>query len=894
MNILKNIFFVSAAVMAMHSALAENPNKGNIYVWSGGEPVYMEKANLLDDVRLSDDKSTITLLDANKQVMYSGAYSAIDSIGFTPVLPKADVLDIEFFGDGSAVDNSPMKNAVTYHSGSLVKPCWNYDLRRVGVRSEAVWGGNDQKAGYYSINLDPIFSKLADGYSVEAILMTTQKNLGTEAKWLSCHQAGGPGGFMVTKQGKLTFLVNTTSGGYVWGAECDYDINQYYHVVGIYSKADQKVYLYVDGELKATANAPGDLTKPSDNQAQWWAIIGDPQSGKVDQQIPGEIYSIRMYDKTLSPIEVKMLYQSIKLYPEVTPKADILDVKFCSNGSALDASPMWNSVATYANSSLSTYWNKEYDCYAARSTAPWNAANTGHYRIPLTDAMFTKLADGYTMEVIVMSPEKKDGTEAKWIACHQNGGPGGIMVSGDGRLTFLLKTSSTGYCWGAQTQYNTNQYYHVVGVYNKSESKVYLYVDGELKGTGAAKGDLTRPETNKSYFWAIFGDPQSDPKSDEQSGKVEQQIPGDVVTFRLYDNPFTQDEVNMLWNNVHQSGTSETSARLVTGINYVSDVHIKSGGKFEVYGTGYEDGDKVRFTSCTNSNRVFYTSGSLSEFGYIVDMPADIVADTYSMTLVRGEEYQRLGNVTFDKVVTSMPSRANVIAHRGYWDKYGSAQNSRASLRFAQEINVYGSETDVWLTTDNVLMVNHDASYSGVNIQNSTYSQCKDLTLSNGEKMPTLEDLLQILRDNPNSTKLIIEIKSHSTTARNQAAAAKAVELVDKYGVADKVEYISFNWEACLKVIQLRPYAKVAYLDASKTPQQLKNAGFTGLDYEQNSLRNNSGWFNDAHNLGLTVNVWTLRSHADIVDMIDRGADYLTTDMPEYARNIKRHYDINQ
>ncbi|MGN1172648.1 MAG: glycerophosphodiester phosphodiesterase, partial [Muribaculaceae bacterium] len=300
------------------------------------------------------------------------------------------------------------------------------------------------------------------------------------------------------------------------------------------------------------------------------------------------------------------------------------------------------------------------------------------------------------------------------------------------------------------------------------------------------------------------------------------------------------------------------------------------------------------FTSFTNSNRVYYTYGYISEYGYIVNMPTDIVADTYSMTLIRNNEYQRLGNVTFDKVVTSMPSRANVIAHRGYWDKYGSAQNSRASLQFAQDLNVYGSETDIWLTTDNVLMVNHDASYSGVTIQNSTYSQCKDLTLSNGEKMPRLEDFLQMIKDNPSSTKLIIEIKAHSTTARNQAAAAKAVELVDKYGVADKVEYISFNWDACLKVIALRPNAKVAYLDASKTPQQLKNAGFTGLDYEQGSMRNNSGWFNDAHNLGLTVNVWTLRSHADIVDMIDRGADYLTTDMPEHARNVKRHYDINQ
>ncbi|MGM9799243.1 MAG: LamG-like jellyroll fold domain-containing protein [Muribaculaceae bacterium] len=886
MNIFKNTILISALVISSQGSYAHNPSTGNIYVWSGGKVVYKEKANVLEDIRLSDDKSTITLLDAEKQVMYSAAYSAIDSIGFTPVLPKADILDIEFFGDGSAVDNSPMKNAVTYHAGSLVRPCWNYDLQRVGVRSKAAWGGNDQTSGYYSINLAPIFDKLADGYSVEAIVMTNQKNEGKEAKWFSCHQGGGPGGLMVTGQSKLAFLVNTTGSGYAWGAECDYDINQYYHVVGIYSKAEQKVYLYVDGKLMATTNALGDLTRPGSDQSQWWAIMGDPQDGKVDQQMPGEIYSIRMYDKTLSPIEVEMLYESVKLYPEVMPKADILDVKFCSNGSALDASPMWNSVATYANSTLSTYWNNEYGCYAARSTSPWNAANTGHYRIPLTDDMFNKLSDGYTMEAIVMTPEKVAKTEAKWIACHQGGGPGAIMVSSDNRLTFLPNTSTTGYCWGAQTNYNINQYYHVVGVYNKSESKTYLYVDGELKATATAQGNLTRPGTNKSYFWAIFGDPQD--------GEMNQCIPGDVVTFRLYDKPFAQSDVDMLWDNIHPSGSTETSARLVTGINYVSDVHIKSGGKFEIYGTGYEEGDQVRFTSCTNSNRVYYTYGYISEYGYIVNMPYDIVADTYSMTLIRNNEYQRLGNVTFDKVVTSMPSRANVIAHRGYWSKYGSAQNSRASLQFAQDLNVYGSETDVWLTTDNVLMVNHDASYSGVTIQNSTYNQCKDLTLSNGEKMPRLEDLLQMTKDNPSSTKLIIEIKGHSTTARNQAAAAKAVELVDKYGVADKVEYISFNWDACLKVISLRPNAKVAYLDASKTPQQLKNAGFTGLDYEQGSMRNNSGWFNDAHNLGLTVNVWTLRSHADIVDMIDRGADYLTTDMPEHARNVKRHYDINQ
>ena len=36
------------------------------------------------------------------------------------------------------------------------------------------------------------------------------------------------------------------------------------------------------------------------------------------------------------------------------------------------------------------------------------------------------------------------------------------------------------------------------------------------------------------------------------------------------------------------------------------------------------------------------------------------------------------------------------------------------------------------------------------------------------------------------------------------------------------------------------------------------------------------------------------RNYNDIIDMINCGADYLTTDMPVDAIRYKRHYDINQ
>ena len=85
-----------------------------------------------------------------------------------------------------------------------------------------------------------------------------------------------------------------------------------------------------------------------------------------------------------------------------------------------------------------------------------------------------------------------------------------------------------------------------------------------------------------------------------------------------------------------------------------------------------------------------------------------------------------------------------VIAHRGYWKTEGSAQNSIRSLERASEIGAYGSEFDVHLTADNVLVVYHNNDIQGKHIQSCTYDELKDLQLSNGEKLPTLETCEEI------------------------------------------------------------------------------------------------------------------------------------------------------
>lgn len=236
----------------------------------------------------------------------------------------------------------------------------------------------------------------------------------------------------------------------------------------------------------------------------------------------------------------------------------------------------------------------------------------------------------------------------------------------------------------------------------------------------------------------------------------------------------------------------------------------------------------------------------------------------------------------------SMFAGSKVIAHRGYWTTPGSAQNSRTSLQKALDLNIYGSEIDVWLTTDGKLMVNHDADFNGVVLEKASYKECKNLTLKNGEKMPQLKDLLKMMKKTKSKTKLIIEIKTHSTLEANKRAVQATVNAVKKYGIQDKVEYIAFSHDVCLELVRLDKQAKVAYLSGNKTPAQLHQEGITGIDYHIGALRKHPEWIKEAHDLGMTVNVWTVSDKAGIEEMNKAGVDYITTNEPVLAIELTR------
>jgi len=225
-------------------------------------------------------------------------------------------------------------------------------------------------------------------------------------------------------------------------------------------------------------------------------------------------------------------------------------------------------------------------------------------------------------------------------------------------------------------------------------------------------------------------------------------------------------------------------------------------------------------------------------------------------------------------------NKNQVIAHRGAWKKNKLPENSIASLNEAVRLGCYGSEFDVWMTLDKVLVVNHDPEFQGLTIEKVNYADLLTKTMSNGEKIPTLENYL-LEGKKQRTTKLILEIKpSLISKERGIELTNASVEMVKKLGMLEWTEYISFDYDYCKRVVELLPKAKVAYLRGEISAAQLKADRLTGADYHY-SFYQKDGWIENAHQLGLTVNAWTVNTAPEMQWLLAHQVEYITTNEPE-------------
>ena len=228
--------------------------------------------------------------------------------------------------------------------------------------------------------------------------------------------------------------------------------------------------------------------------------------------------------------------------------------------------------------------------------------------------------------------------------------------------------------------------------------------------------------------------------------------------------------------------------------------------------------------------------------------------------------------------IIGIQAQTQVIAHRGFWKTEGSAQNSIAALEKAAEERLYGSEFDVQVTLDGKLIVNHDSKFQGFVIAETPFKELKKIKLKNGEKLPTLKKYLKAGKKQ--DIQLILEIKSHKSKEVEDKMAADIVKMVKKMGLQKQVEYIAFSLNICEQLAKLTPESEIAYLNGNLSPAELKKKGINGIDYNQKVLEKHPEWVEEAHRLGMKVNVWTVNKEDMMRKFIDMKVDYITTDYP--------------
>lgn len=229
--------------------------------------------------------------------------------------------------------------------------------------------------------------------------------------------------------------------------------------------------------------------------------------------------------------------------------------------------------------------------------------------------------------------------------------------------------------------------------------------------------------------------------------------------------------------------------------------------------------------------------------------------------------------------------QTQVIAHRGFWKTEGSAENSIAALVKADSIGCYGSEFDVWLTKDEELIINHDPTIYGRFIQESSARRLTRAKLNNKERIPTLEQYL--LTGKGLKTRLILELKPLNSSERETLAVQKIIEMVKSMGLENRMEYISFSLHATKEFIRLAPKGtSVFYLNGDLSPQELKEIGCAGPDYNLSVFKKRPEWLAECKKLGLKTNVWTVNKANDMRWLIKHKVDFITTNEPLVLQQV--------
>jgi glycerophosphoryl diester phosphodiesterase len=218
-----------------------------------------------------------------------------------------------------------------------------------------------------------------------------------------------------------------------------------------------------------------------------------------------------------------------------------------------------------------------------------------------------------------------------------------------------------------------------------------------------------------------------------------------------------------------------------------------------------------------------------------------------------------------------------VLAHRGYTGSAG--ENTLAAFADARRLGADGVELDVRRSADGALVVHHDAVIADA-------GPVAELTARElPSHVPLLPDALAVCE----GMVVNVEIKNSPGDAGydpDEAVSVATAATIVECGWAEGVIVSSFNAPSIDAVRNAEPRLAVGWLlglaaDPAASVVRAAGAGYQALHPFVSQVT--GALVAQAHDAGLTVNVWTVNPDQALREMVAFGVDAVITDRLEEA-----------
>ena len=231
-----------------------------------------------------------------------------------------------------------------------------------------------------------------------------------------------------------------------------------------------------------------------------------------------------------------------------------------------------------------------------------------------------------------------------------------------------------------------------------------------------------------------------------------------------------------------------------------------------------------------------------------------------------------------------MAERIFIEGHRGFCAKY--PENTMVSFRAALDLKIDAFEFDVWLSSDKVPVLMHDGNAKrtcGVDkhLRDMTLEEIKTLDAGSkfdpkfaGEQVPTLEEMLKMVKEVRPDLRLGVEIKEYT-----EECVDLTVELLKKYGFFDDCWFYAFNGRIIRYIKQKHNGRTMGYPDFQMgefTPGDYDYYDEIGLNMAL--VKSELCAFYRAKNL--PIHMYCADTYENVKLCVERGASLITANDP--------------